>query len=62
MTMEETLKKKYGPKRYKKLVSNDFRESVKKVEEVRRILEKVNPGTLHDVISEMRYGRAKTEK
>jgi hypothetical protein len=59
MTTEERLKKKYG-KRYEKLFSSDFRESIKNVEKVRKILNKVDQKTLDKVISELRYGR--TEK
>jgi hypothetical protein len=57
MTTEEKLKKKYG-KRYEKLFSSDFRESIKNVEKVRKILNKVDQKTLDKVISELRYGRA----
>jgi len=57
MTTEERLKKKYG-KRYEKLFSSDFRESIKNVEKVRKILNKVDQKTLDKVISELRYGRA----
>jgi hypothetical protein len=57
MTTEERLKKKYG-KRYEKLFSSEFRESIRNVEKVRKILNKVDQKTLDKVISELRYGRA----
>jgi hypothetical protein len=57
MTTEERLKKKYG-KRYEKLFSSEFRESIRDVEKVRKILNKVDQKTLDKVISELRYGRA----
>jgi hypothetical protein len=57
MTTEERLKKKYG-KRYEKLFSSEFRESIRNVEQVRKILNKVDQKTLDKVISELRYGRA----
>lgn len=59
MTTEERLKKKYG-KRYEKLFSSEFRESIKNVENVRQILNKVEQKTLDKVIFKSRYGR--TEK
>jgi hypothetical protein len=57
MTTEERLKKKYG-KRYEKLFSSEFRESIRNVAKVRKILNKVDQKTLDKVISELRYGRA----
>jgi len=57
MTTEERLKKKYG-KKYEKLFSSEFRESIRNVEKVRKILNKVDQKTLDKVISELRYGRA----
>lgn len=62
MTMEEKLKKKYGIKRYQKLFGKEFRESVRDVEKVRKILDKVKTDTLDDVVSEVRYGGAKTKE
>ena len=57
MTTEERLKKKYG-KKYEELFSSEFRESIRNVEKVRTILNKVDQKTLDKVISELRYGRA----
>jgi hypothetical protein len=58
MTAEERLKKKYG-KNYEKLFSSEFRESIKNVERVRNVLNKVDQETLNKVISELRYGSKK---
>lgn len=58
MTAEERLKKKYG-KKYEKLFSSEFRESIRNVESVRNVLNKVDQETLDKVISELRYASKK---
>lgn len=61
MTTEERLKRKYG-KKYEKLFSSEFRDSMKGVERVRKILGKVDRKTLDRVVSELRYGRAEAKR